>query len=67
MLSQKFTDGEKILIRKISAFVKMLLEYTEFRADYTQSFDKNKAGKLQDNMWTFVMAKEKDEKYSWVS
>lgn len=48
-------------------FVKMLLEYTEYRADYTQSFDKNKATVLQDNMWTFIMAKEKDEKYSWTA
>lgn len=48
-------------------FVKMLLEYTEYRADYTQSFDKNKATILQDNMWSFVMLKEKEEKYSWVS
>lgn len=48
-------------------FVKMLLEYTEFRADYSKSFDKNKATMLQDNIWSFVMQKEKDEKYSWVT
>jgi len=45
----------------------MLLEYTEFRADYSKSFDKNKATMLQDNIWSFVMQKEKDEKYSWVT
>ncbi len=46
-------------------FVKILLEYTEFRADYPQSFDKNKAIMLQSKMWDFIIAKEKDEKYIW--
>ncbi len=46
-------------------FVQMLLEYSEFRADYSQSYNRDRAIQLQGNMWDFIVLKEKDERYAW--
>jgi len=46
-------------------FVKLLLEYSEFRSDYSQSFNRDRAIELQGKMWDFIISKEKDERYAF--
>jgi len=66
-ISEVYRWGKQLDKEDELKFVKMLLEYSEFRADYSQSFDMEKAITLQSNMWDFTLLKEKDERYSWFS
>ena len=66
-ISEVYRWGRQLDKEDERKFVKMLLEYSEFRADYSQSFDLSKAAKLQENLWDFAIEKEKDEKFAWYS
>lgn len=44
-------------------FQKLLTEYTEFRADFANNNNTVKTSELQDELWRFLMEKEKDPKY----
>lgn len=48
-------------------FIQMLLEYSEYRSDFSLSSDRDKAMMIQGKMWDFIVAKEKEGKYPYFS
>ncbi len=64
-ISEVYRWGKQLDKEDEIKFVKMLLEYSEFRSDYSQNFNRDKAIILQGNLWEFVISKEKDERYTW--
>lgn len=66
-ISEVYRWGKQLDKEDSRKFVEMLLEYSEFRSDYSLSSNRDKAMMLQGKMWEFIVSKEKEERYSYYS
>lgn len=66
-ISEVYRWGKQLDKEDSRKFVEMLLEYSQFRSDYTLSSNKDKAMLLQGKMWDFIVLKEKEGRYSYYS
>jgi len=66
-ISEVYRWGKQLEKDDQKIFVQMLLEYSEFRSDFSLSGNKDRAMVLQGKMWDFIVAKEKEGKYPYYS